>query len=225
MAQGDVTYKGKTVESLIVEFDQAKYEEFLSSGSKSPKARAYHRVFTGICPKIRSEILSDAAPVKEVVAKHVRRNARTNVSQETRVVNLSGVPPVHPLPQHQVVGGSLQPPRRNRNAERRQRRGCVNYKLEQLIVQQRQNARFRSAFLLHHIRHVKPAFGSPNVRFTRLALLKPHSPDANLKLAHLVKHKRHAPLGAGPSSPTFLKRLCSDAIISSAKAASLMKNT
>ena len=91
VAQGDVIYKGKTVESLVVEFDQAKYEEFLSSGSKSPKARAYRRVSTGICPKIRSEILSDAAAVKEVVANRVMRNARASVSQETRMVNLSGV--------------------------------------------------------------------------------------------------------------------------------------
>ena len=37
VTQGDVTYIGKMVESLIVEFDQAKYEEFLSSGSKSPR--------------------------------------------------------------------------------------------------------------------------------------------------------------------------------------------
>ena len=29
VAQGDVTYMRKTVESLVVEFDQAKYEEFL----------------------------------------------------------------------------------------------------------------------------------------------------------------------------------------------------
>jgi len=98
VAQGDVIYKAKTVESLVVEFDQAKYEEFLSSGSKSPKARAYRRVSTGICPEIRSEILSDAAAVKEVVAKCVTRNARTNVSQETHVVNLSGVQLVYPLP-------------------------------------------------------------------------------------------------------------------------------
>jgi len=27
--QGDVTFMGKTAESLIVEFDQAKYEEYL----------------------------------------------------------------------------------------------------------------------------------------------------------------------------------------------------
>ena len=98
VAQGDVLYKGKTVESLVIEFNQAKYEEFLSSGSKSPKARAYRRVSTGICPEIRPEILSDAAPAKEVVAKRVMRNARTSVSQETRVVSLSGVQPVHPLP-------------------------------------------------------------------------------------------------------------------------------
>ena len=37
MAQGDVNFMGKTVESLVLEFDQAKYEEFLSSGSKSQK--------------------------------------------------------------------------------------------------------------------------------------------------------------------------------------------
>ena len=61
VTQGDVLYKGKTVESLVVEFDQAKYEEFLSSGSKSSKARAYRRVSTGTCPGVRSEPLSEAA--------------------------------------------------------------------------------------------------------------------------------------------------------------------
>ena len=38
------------------------------------------------------------------------------------MVNVADVHPVHPLPQRQVTGGSLQPTRRNRNAERRQRR-------------------------------------------------------------------------------------------------------
>jgi len=37
VAQGDITFIGKMVESLFVKFDQAKYEEFLSSGSKSPR--------------------------------------------------------------------------------------------------------------------------------------------------------------------------------------------
>ena len=41
VVQDDVTNMGKMVDSLVVEFDQAKYEEFLSSGSKSPKARVY----------------------------------------------------------------------------------------------------------------------------------------------------------------------------------------
>ena len=35
--QGEVSFMGKTVESLTVKFDQAKYEEFLSSGSKNPR--------------------------------------------------------------------------------------------------------------------------------------------------------------------------------------------
>ena len=34
------------VESLVVEFDHKQYEEFLSSGSKSPSvARQYRKVF------------------------------------------------------------------------------------------------------------------------------------------------------------------------------------
>ena len=50
----------------------------------------------GICPEVRSEILSDATAVKDVVANRVIRNARVNVSQETRVVNFPDVQPVHP---------------------------------------------------------------------------------------------------------------------------------
>jgi len=49
VAQGDITLMGKPVESLIVEFDQAKYEEFLSSSTKSPRARQYRKVFSKIC--------------------------------------------------------------------------------------------------------------------------------------------------------------------------------
>ena len=37
VVQGDITFMRKMVESLVMKFDQAKYEEFLSSGSKSPK--------------------------------------------------------------------------------------------------------------------------------------------------------------------------------------------
>ena len=51
VAQGDVTYMGKTVESLVVEFDQAKYKEFLSFGSKTPRVRRYRRSPRGLTLK------------------------------------------------------------------------------------------------------------------------------------------------------------------------------
>jgi len=130
------------VESLVVEFDQAKYEEFLSSGSKSPKTRVCRRVSTGNYPEIHSvtlsgpaivanrakrdtrvnvsqetRVVSGAAAEKKVVAKHTQRDTRVNVSQETRVAK-----GIQPCPQHQVVVGFSPPPRRNRNAERQQRR-------------------------------------------------------------------------------------------------------
>ena len=56
VAQGDVIYMGKMVESLIVEFDQAKYEEFLSSGSKSPRRDSTARSPWG--PALKSALRS-----------------------------------------------------------------------------------------------------------------------------------------------------------------------
>jgi len=43
VAQADVRLLRKTVESLIVKFDQEKFEEFLSSGSASPKTMRKNR--------------------------------------------------------------------------------------------------------------------------------------------------------------------------------------
>ena len=103
------------VESLIVELDQAKYEEFLSSGSKSPRARQYRKVSSGTRSQVRSETPTDATDKKSVTADYITRDSRVNVSHETRKVN------ARPLPQLQVTGGSQQPLRRNRNVERRQR--------------------------------------------------------------------------------------------------------
>ena len=37
VTQADVQLLGRNVESLVVEFDQEKFEEFLSLGSTSPK--------------------------------------------------------------------------------------------------------------------------------------------------------------------------------------------
>ena len=45
VAQADVRLIESTFESLVIEFDQEKFEEFLSSGSKSPKVtQQYHIV-------------------------------------------------------------------------------------------------------------------------------------------------------------------------------------
>ena len=58
VAQGDVTCMGKVVESLVVKFDQVKYEEFLSSGSKSPRVWQYRKVSL----EIRSQVSSGTSP-------------------------------------------------------------------------------------------------------------------------------------------------------------------
>jgi len=85
VAQGDVNFKGKTVESLVVEFDQAKYEEFLSSGSKSPKAaRQYCRVSSEIGSQVSSETYPRMACANNAISVRV---ARVNVSHETREAN------------------------------------------------------------------------------------------------------------------------------------------
>ena len=124
VAQGDVTYMGKIVESLVVEFDQAKYEEFLSSGSKSPRARQYHKVSSEIRSQVPSKAPLNAVCAENIVAGCITRKARVNISHETREVSVADIQPVHarPLPQFQVTEGSQQSVRRNQNVERRQRR-------------------------------------------------------------------------------------------------------
>jgi len=96
MAQADVRLLRKTVESLVVEFDLEKFEEFLSSGSASPKAmRQYHKVSSETRCRISSEITLEVArttthnakgATSEEVLKTSRAAhvARVNVSQETR---------------------------------------------------------------------------------------------------------------------------------------------
>ena len=123
LAQGDVTYMGKTVESRVVEFDQAKYEKFLSSGSKSPRARQYHKVSSEIRSQVPSKASLNAVCAENIVAGCVTCKVRVNVSHETRKAHVVDVQPAHArhLTQPQVTRGSQQPVRHNRNAERRQR--------------------------------------------------------------------------------------------------------
>ena len=63
VVQGDITFMGKTVESLVMQFDQAKYDVFLSSGSKSPRVvRQYRRVSLEIRSQVSSELSKDGPP-------------------------------------------------------------------------------------------------------------------------------------------------------------------
>ena len=90
MAQGDVTH-GKMVDSIITKFDQAKYEEFFSSDSKSPRARQYRKVSSGTCSQVRSEIPSDGTDKKSAMANHIIHNTRINVSHETHKVSVADI--------------------------------------------------------------------------------------------------------------------------------------
>ena len=120
VSQGDVTFMEKTVESLVVEFDQAKYEEFLSSSSKSPRTRQYRKVSSEICSQVPSKASPKMACAKGVIAGRIIRKARVNVSHKTREANIVDGQSCHalPLPQPHVTRGSQQPVRHNRNAER-----------------------------------------------------------------------------------------------------------
>jgi len=91
---------GKVVESLVVEFDQVKYEEFLSSSSKSPRVRQYRKVSSEIRSEVPSKASMNAVCAENIVAGCITRKARVNVSRETREVNIIDVQPAHarPLP-------------------------------------------------------------------------------------------------------------------------------
>jgi len=115
---------GKTVESLIMEFDQAKYEDFLSSGSKSPRARQYRKVSFEICSQVPSETSPKMACVMNIIAGSITHKVCVNVSHETCEANIVEGQFSHALSlsQLQVIGASQKPMKRNQNTERQQRR-------------------------------------------------------------------------------------------------------
>ena len=141
VAHADVQLLGKMVESLV-EFDQGKFEEFLSLGSASPKTmRQYRKVSSETRSRISSEISpkvarTSAHSVSGVTSSEVLKTScaarvvRVNISQETRKTNalvhdhIDGEDqsrhhsPLQTL-QFQVAEGSPQPSRLNRNAEYR----------------------------------------------------------------------------------------------------------
>ena len=90
MAQGDANFMGKLVESLVVKFDQAKYEEFLSFGSSSKSPRVALQ-YLMVSLEIRSQVSSEASPkiarANNAIYGHITCLARVNVSYETSEVN------------------------------------------------------------------------------------------------------------------------------------------
>ena len=96
---------GRMVESLVVEFDQTKYEEFLSFGSKSPRARQYRKVSSEIRSRVPLEAFPNVVCAENNMAGCITCKARVNVSHETREVNVIDGQPAHarPLPQLQVI--------------------------------------------------------------------------------------------------------------------------
>ena len=99
VAQGDIICMGKVVESLVVEFDQAKYEEFLSSSSKSPRVLV-RKVSSEIRSQVPSKASLNAVCAENIVAGCVTRKVCVNVSHETRKAHIVSVQPAHtrPLP-------------------------------------------------------------------------------------------------------------------------------
>ena len=80
---------GRMVESLVVKFDQEKYEEFLFSGSKSPRvAQQYRRVFSEIHSQVSSETSPKIACVNRAIFRQVTHVAHVNISHEIREANV-----------------------------------------------------------------------------------------------------------------------------------------
>ena len=157
MAQVDVKLIGSTVESIVIEFDQGKLDEFHSLGSKSPKATwLYHRASSETCSQVFSEtppkavctIAHNASSVmfSEVLkTSRVAHRARINVSQEAHrasmlahIQNNDEGQSRHLSPpqtqQFQIAQGSQQPPRLNQNAEHRRRRRTRRQQIEDFTV-------------------------------------------------------------------------------------------
>ena len=75
VAQADVQLLGMIVESLVVEFDQGKFEKFFSSGSATSNTMLqYHKISSGI----RSRISSEISPKVACTSAHSASSATSN---------------------------------------------------------------------------------------------------------------------------------------------------
>jgi len=92
VVQADVQLLGKTVEYLVVEFDQGKFEKFLSSGSASPKImRQYRKVSSETRSRIALEITPKVAHTTNHSASGTTSNEvlKTSNAAHAARVNIS----------------------------------------------------------------------------------------------------------------------------------------
>src|SRR4051812_33905271 len=114
VTQGDLHLVGSDVGQLIVQFDQAAFDELLAADRfKATKARRHHRQTRTVA----EQPISTAPPPSN------SRRERSALPSEDRPVPAPIQPRgYHPLRGEEIPGGHPCPQRRNYNAERRDRR-------------------------------------------------------------------------------------------------------
>ena len=173
------------VESLIVKFDQAKYKEFHSSGSKSPRARQYRKISSEICSQVPSKASPNAVCTENIVVGCITRMAPSTSPTRPARSALLTVGPLTPILflSFRLLGvpNNSYGVTRTLNVDRDVRVNCRHKKLEQLSIQQIQNARLKLTSLLSYVRCAKSAFGDLNAKLKRLAFLKLHFPNRDIQ--------------------------------------------
>ena len=93
VAQSDTELLGSMVESLIVEFDQERYEKFLSAGSVSPKAiRKFRKVSqeTPLSPSLSEESFDEDRCHTFKKARHPSPMVMSKKASTTKVTRGQG---------------------------------------------------------------------------------------------------------------------------------------
>jgi len=138
------------------------------------------------------------------------------------VANHSGVQLVHPLPQHQVVGGTLQPPRCNRNAERRQRRRAHQLQVGTTDCPTEAERKVQTSVSSAPHPTCEVRLWQPKREVHQAGSFEAPLPRRQFEACAPCQAQEARASRHGASSPAFLKRLCPDAITSNARAASLI---
>jgi len=124
VAQSDTELLGSMVESLVVEFDQERYEKFLSAGSVSPKATRRFRKVSQETPLSLSLSEESSDEDKRQTFKKARHPSPMAMTKKaSKVTRGQDKLTIHLAHGHTLsTGGPSTPRQRKRNADRRLRR-------------------------------------------------------------------------------------------------------